>query len=524
MLRIKICLFLSLWLLFLFGCTQGPTKDYGGTLRIGIFHKPTEINPLTTDSSISASLLDLIFSRLVYIRGDGEIRPELAKSWEISPDRLTWTFHLRDDVRFHDGTPLDADDLKFTFESMKNIQRGLSHGLTYVKEVRVLDPHSIRIVLSRPDDLLSNAFASIMIAPRHLLEHETDFSEFNRHPIGSGPYRFVKQDEEEIILEANERYFEGKPHLDRIVIKILPSQEANLSHLIAGKIDMVFLLNPEDYGALSGISDIRIYHNWYPLVYLLTFNMKNQLFKDAEVRRALNLAVDKQQIINRVLNGKGTIAAGTFDTRDRDFNRKVSPFPYRPDLAHRILEEKGWRIDAVDQILKKGKKRFEFSALTMEGDDLNIKALWIIQEQLRKIGVKMNVQTVPFDEYVERVMRKKDFEGTFIYLILRPYYNSNFILWHSSQIEKGINFSSYSNPKVDSSLEKARLSPGLEDRRSAWLEFQQALHDDPPGIFLFWRDMPIAINKRFRGIPEHRMESLRDLVDVWVPKDEQVNH
>ena len=140
----------------------------------------------------------------------------------------------------------------------------------------------------------------IPIAPKHLLDGQANFDQYNSHPIGSGPYRLVKQDSQEIVLEVNDRYFDKKPYLNQIIIKILASQQANLSHLIAGEIDMAFLWNPEDFGALSGIPTIKTYNNWYPILHMLTFDLTNDLFSNSEVRQALNYAVDKQLIVNRL--------------------------------------------------------------------------------------------------------------------------------------------------------------------------------------------------------------------------------
>ena len=521
--RLFFCLLIASGLVIHFtACEKKEKKDYGGVLRIGNFHKPTEINPLTTDSSISANILELLFNNLVRLEPDGSTHPELAESWDISPDNLKWTFHLRRDVRFHDGEPLDAHDVKFTYDTIIKMKRRVDiHELIYAKEFKVLDPYTLQIVLTQPDNLLWTSLGTIFIVPRHLLGNETDFAKYNQHPIGTGPFRFVKQDDKEIVLEANEKYFGGRPYLDRIVVETLLSQQANLSYLIAGKIDMVLLINPEDFGALSQIPTIRIYNNWYPVLHLLTFNLKNPLFANSEVRKALNHAVDKRRIVDRILKGQATVAAGTFDTHGKDFNQGVLPYPYQPDLAAQLLEKQGWRPRKGDYLLEKAGRKFEFSAFTMEGHDLNLKTLQIIQEQFREIGIKMNIEPLAFDEYVERIFRKRIFESNFIYLVFHPFYDNNFSFWHSSQIMDGLNFSSYSNPKVDTLLEEARLSLDPEKRRKALMEFQQVLHDDPPGIFLFWRDMPIAIHKRFRGVPEKRMESLRDLVNVWVPKEEQ---
>jgi peptide/nickel transport system substrate-binding protein len=340
----------------------------------------------------------------------------------------------------------------------------------------------------------------------------------NRHPVGSGPFRYAKRSDQEIVLEAYEHYFQRRPNLDYFVVKILPSQTASLSHLIAGNIDMAFLLNPEDYGALSQISSIKVYDDWYPLLYMVFLNHENGLFKDSAVHRALNLAIDKEKLIERVLKGKGSVAAGTVDDRQANYNRAVSPYPYRPDEAARILKEAGWEDRNHDFILDRDGQKFEFTALSVAGEDLMSKTLQLVQQQLLEIGIRMRVVALPFDEYVRRVVRERTFDANLANLVVRSLYDSNFTYWHSSQIKEGLNFSSYNNPEADRLLDEARFSLDPARRRAAFQEFQKVVHDDPPGIFLFWREMPIAVHSRFRGVPEKRMESLRDLARVWESK------
>lgn len=490
-------------------------KHDGGVLRIGDFIKPTEINPITTDSSISALLVELVFDNLVRFDAEGRVRSEVAERWEESADHLTLTFFLRSGVRFHDGTPLTAGDVKFTYDAVVRGERGgNSSAFESVREMRVLDARTLQIVLAKTDSLLWDHLAHIGIAPRHLLEGNPDFTAFNRHPVGSGPYRFVKQDEKEIVLEAHGAHWGGRPRLDRVVAKILPSQKAGLTNLIAGNIDMIFLLNPNDFGALAKIPSLKTYENWTPMLYLLAFNLENGLLQDPEVRRALNYAVDKTVLVDRVLEGKGTIAAGSFDLDSPDLNPEVGPYPYRPDLAVQMLKQQGWQDRDGDFVLDKAGKKFEFGVVVMEGDDVGTKALTIMQEQWRKIGVRLKIEVVPFDVYAKRVFQTRDFDGVFIFFVSSHLRDNNFGLWHSSQIDGGFNYSSYADPEVDRALEAARRSVDPAGRKKAFSDFQKAVHDNPPGVFLFWRRMPVALHERFRGIPEKRME-MRDLVHVW---------
>lgn len=518
--RRRLVLAVGACLLALTGCGRAPhgvPRTDGGVLRLGIYHHPSEINPITTDSTISANLLDLVFNTLVRLSGDGSVNPELAEHWEISPEGMSWTFHLRKDAVFHDGAALTAHDVKATYDMIRKTERsGYHYSFKFVRDIEVVDPYTLKISFEKSDSFFWSNVGGIGIAPRALIEKDGQFVSFNRRPIGSGPYRFVSQNDQEIVLEATDRYFGGRPSLDRIVVKVLPSQAANVNNLIAGNIDMAFILNPEDYGALSQIRSIRVYDNWYPLLYMVFLNHEQRLFADTRVRQALNLAVDKERLIERLLKGKGAAAAGTVDEGHESHNPAVTPYPYKPRDALRLLQEAGWADRDHDFILDQAGRKFEFAAYAVQGEELSSKALRIIQQQLGEIGVRMVIKVLPFDEYVRVVVRERGFEANVGNLVVRSLYDSNFTYWHSSQIRAGLNFCSYRNAEVDRLLDEARFEVDPAKRREAFQRFQKAIHDDPPGIFLFWRNMPVALHARFRDVPEKRMESLRDLVNVWV--------
>ncbi len=503
---------------FIHGIRSNQEKRIGGVLRLGVFDQPAPINPITTDSTISANLIDLVFDSLVRIEGYQKIRPGLAETWEISSDGLLWIFHLKRGVRFQDGHELQAEDVQFTFEEIRKRKKGGYQNFSeFIEEITTPDDYTVQIKLKQPDQNLWAALGFLGIAPKHLLQNDPDFSSFNRHPVGSGPYRFVSQAPEEIILEANPDYFEGRPYLQSLHVLRLANQTAVLNHLIAEKIDMAFLPNPKDYGALKRIPNLKLYDNWYPLGYMMTLNLKNPLFQDPGVRKALNLAIRKQRLVNKVLFGRGNIAAGTVTPEEPGFDHELKAYEDNPKLADEILESLGWKRDKQNDYVRVRKGlRFEFAALAMEGEEVYLESLRWIQEDLQEVGIRMKIEVLPIEEYLRRVFHERHFDANIIHFISRPYYDNNFSFWHSSQIERGLNFSSYADPRVDHLMEEHRLSLDSNQKIELLKEFQQTLHDDPPGVFLFWRKMPIALHQKFRDVPEKRMESLRDLVKVWM--------
>ncbi|QQR81481.1 MAG: ABC transporter substrate-binding protein [Deltaproteobacteria bacterium] len=478
-------------------------------------HSPTEINPLTTDSSISANLINLIFDPLFICSENGQLIPNIIKKWEILSEGLVWKLELRKDVFFHDQYRLKTSDIKFTYDYLRlKLSRGHSHYLDSVKDIVVDDDDHVSIFLKKADNDFLTALCEFGIAPQHLLEKTSDFSKFNSLPIGSGPYRFVSQSSDSIVLKKNENYFSKFDSLDRIDVKVYKDQKSVLNHLIAGDVEMTFLTNPEDYGALEKIPSIKVYDNWYPRLYLLGFNNSHHLFSEPDIRKALNFAINKQSLIKSVAMNKVFLPRGTLrpDSQEYESYAGNDGIAYNPKEALKILKKNGWSDRNGDFILDKKGKPFEFSTVTFDGENLALQTLKNIQTQLRDVGVLMKIETLPLDQYINRVMRKSDFDAYIINLVSRPYYNNDFVFWHSSQIKDGMNFSHYQNKKVDQLLEEMRSEVDERKRNEMNVNLQNELIASPPGVFLFWRKMPIAVNTRFTGVPEKRMQNLRDLI------------
>ena len=215
---------------------------YGGTLVWGVAYKPTIINPILTTQSVSASLQDLIFNQLIRLNAKGEIEPDLAQSWEISDDGLIYTFHLRKGVKFHDGVECTAEDVKFTFDKIidPQINSPFRPPFQLVKEFKAIDKYTFEVVLNKPSTpFIYNLIRPI--APKHLLENrDLKNTAFNFQPIGTGPFKFKSwSKDDQIILEYNPDYYEGRPYLDRIIVKTYSDSRQLWSALMRQEVDLV---------------------------------------------------------------------------------------------------------------------------------------------------------------------------------------------------------------------------------------------------------------------------------------------
>jgi len=497
-------------------------ETYGDTLIIGDFVKPTIINPILTHSSISASLKGIVFDGLIKLNDKMEPVPHLALSWENSPDGLTWIFHLRGDVKFHDGAELTAEDVKFTFEKIKDPSLNSPYISVFknFKAVRVEDRYTVEIDLENPLPSLP-FYLGVGILPKHLLiGKDLIKAEFNYHPIGTGPFKMESWSEEEIILNANEDYFEGKAHLNQVIVKFFRDQRLVWAELMKGAVDCVFLAYSKNYDIIEKIPDFNVHSFLNPFYYILVFNGDNILFRQKWVRQSLNYAVDKERIVTNVLRGKGQVSSGTIYPQSWAYNKVIEPYPYRPKKAAKLLKKAGWKDTNGNHILDKDGKEFEFLLLIVEGDDVAEACALLTQQQLLDIGISMKVKPLSFPTMYEKFLSTKKFDTSLLPIVSNDP-DKNYLLWHSSQIDHGFNVFSYRNKKVDELLDKGRTTLDTEKREKIYHQFQREIYEDPPGVFLFWRDYLIGIHKRFRGVRIGPAGILNNINEWYVPKEEQ---
>jgi len=467
----------------------------GGTIAIGHSSKPDIINPVLTSETISVNLMNLIFSSLVEFDSIQHPVPDLARGWEISRDGLTWMFFLRDNVKFHDGHPLTAHDVAFTYRSImdpKNMSP-LAERYGLVDKIETEGDYLFRIILKRP-------FAPFIhrlnraIAPRHLLENADLYSTpFNRNPVGSGPFRLVDWTEDDTIMfEANKEYFKkNRPILDRLIFKTYNNRKAALQAIIRGEMDMALDLAASDLLSASRRRAFRVYSAPGASYYAIIFNLKDPVFKDIRVRKALDHAIDKESIIENQLKGHSKICTGPFGVNSWAYNPYVQPTPCDVEKAGELLQQADWRDTDGDGVLDKGGEPFEFS-LTVPNISDNLERIAVaVRAQLMKVGVRVGLvymdnselYKTPFQAILSRVATGAD-----------PDYESNF--WHSKSTN--MNLASYESKFVDDLLELGRQTMDLEKRKTIYHRIHEIIHDDYPAIFLASGCEFIGSNYRLR--------------------------
>lgn len=497
-------------------------KTDGDSLVIGDFFEPTIINPILTHSSISALLKGIIFDGLIKRNDQLEPLPNLALSWENLLNGLTWIFHLRRDVKFHDGADLTAEDVKFTFDKVSDpsIKSPYINIFKNLKSVKVKDRYTVEIHLKNPLPSLL-FYLDVGILPKHLLlGKDLRKAAFNYHPIGTGPFKMERWSEHEIILKANGDYFNGKPHLSEIIVRSFKDQRVVWAELMKGTVDCVFLTYPKNYDIIKKIPKFKVYSFLNPYYYVMAFNEDNILFRMKRVRQALNYAVDKERIVAKVLRGRGQVSSGPIYSQTWEYSKTLEPYPYDPKKAVELLAKAGWKDTNGNHVLDKEGREFEFVLLIVEGDDAFLGCALLIQQQLLDIGIRMTVKPISFSAMYEQFLSTKQFDAALLAMISDDP-DKNYTWWHSSQISGGFNVFSYRNKEVDELLDNGRTTLDNEERSRIYQQFQREIHEDPPGIFLFWRDHLIGIHERFRGVRISPAGILSNINEWYVPKEEQ---
>ncbi|MGL4207758.1 MAG: peptide-binding protein, partial [Candidatus Adiutrix sp.] len=372
---------------------SGDAPVNGDAFITASIGEPSNLIPALATDSASSEINAKIYNGLLKIDENLNIVPDLAESFEISNDGLTITFNLRRDVFWHDGEPYTSRDAMFTYELMADPSTPTAYGEPYiqVKQATAPDDYTFQVTYERPlaRALISWCFGQM---PAHLLKGQNlDAHPLSRLPVGTGPYKLDKWEPgQRVILKANDDYFLGRPFIDQVVMKIIPDLSAQMMELLAGNID-IMNLTPDQYEEKAPDKSFNAHHNLFrysAFTYTyLGFNFANPLFQDLRVRRAVALAIDKDELIDGVLLGLGSLANGPFKADMWANNHNVKPYPYDPEQARALLAEAGWLPKGPKGMLEKDGQKLQFTIMTNQGNKVREQTGLIIQARLAEVGI-----------------------------------------------------------------------------------------------------------------------------------------
>lgn len=484
-----VCLLLAgVLLLGLAACGQTDGGGDGSTL-VYASGDYTRINPAMDEHG---EINILLFNGLTAHDGKNQVVPGLAKSWDYDPDTHTYTFHLEENVQWHDGQPFTAEDVKFTIEAIMDPENGSENAPNYedVEEITVIDDHTVAFRLAAPNVAFLD-YMTMAVLPRHLLEGEDmQTSGFFRAPVGTGPYKLAAWDEgQAITLEKNEDYFKGAANIDRIIFKIVPDDNAQALQMQSGELDLA-LLTPKDARNFEGREGYTVYDMKTSDYRGILFNFWNPYWaENRDLIPAICCGLDRQAILDAVVLGRGVVAYGPLQ-RNVYNNEDVERYDYDPDRARSILEDAGC-VMGENGFYERGGQEIGFVISVGAGDQVRLDIAQAAAQQLREIGVNCTVE----------VPEKVDWGGQMAYLIgWGSPFDADDHTYKVFGTGKGANYSGYSNPLVDRYLTEARQTDDPVKRAEAYDKFQEALADDPAYAFICYIDADYVSSARIRGI------------------------
>lgn len=506
---------------------------YGGSFTEGIVGIPRFINPLLAVSDADRDLTALTYSGLMRATSNGTLIPDIAATYEISDEGLIYTFTIKEDAVFHDGTPVTADDIVFTVtkaqdNALKSPKRASWDGVTVEK----IGEHQVRFTLKQPyAPFLENT--TIGILPKHIWDNvsieQFNFSQFNIEPVGSGPYRVknITRDKSGIPVSYTMVSFKdfalGRPYINEITIKFYANEEELTEAFDGGDVESVNALSPKTANELSKNGG-HILRSPLPRVFGIFFNQNQApVLLDNAVREALDTAVDRKAIVEAVLYGYGTAIEGPippgslgYATREENTADKESQ---RLQSARDILEKNGWKRgeDGIyEKKIKKKTERLSFSISVPNVAELKNVAE-MVSVAWRTLGADVEIKIFETGDLNQNVIRPRKYDALlFGEIIGRD--TDLFAFWHSSQRnDPGLNIALYANSVADKLLENARSINDTDTRIAKYEKFQNEILDDIPAVFLYAPDFIYLLPNRVHGIepgpvttPSERFLNIRE--------------
>lgn len=473
--------------------TEAPA--YGGEFTEGAIGEPRHINPLLSQSNdADKDLVNLVYSGLMKHNDRGKIVPDLAKSFEVSTDGLNYTVYLREDVLWHDGEKFTADDVIFTITTAQDPDFGSLQRINW-QGVDVEKANDYTVIFR-----LKNKYAqfpnnlTLGIMPQHLWQEVRPInfalSELNLKPIGTGPFKFdrVKEDKDGRIQSyefiAFKEYHNEEPYIDRVVIKFYPTEDTLVQAYNQNDIDNISLISPRSLEKVKFKQRINIHELKMPRYFALFFNQnQSSNLSEKNIRLAISHAVNKQELIDKVLSGRGIAAWSPLIQELLESPSEVKRYEHDIEQANSILDASGWDNKTAEGIRTKGNKLLSIEITTSTWPEL-AEVADQIKLQLKEVGIGVTVRVLPSAE-LQQAIKERNYESLLFGAILNTDQDP-FSLWHSSQKrDPGLNLSLYDNNAADRLLEEARQALNPLERAQRYADFERVMADDIPAVFLY---------------------------------------
>lgn len=482
--------------------TDGAAQ--GGTLRVAVPATPTGY-PILQAGGLADNIVGKFLTEGLTRYAEDSLTtvvPSLATSWEANEDATVWTFELREDVTWHDGEPFTAEDVAFTFDliTTEGIGARSAGQIASLQSVEVVDDYTVEMTFAEPHSTLPIMVAYNMgILPKHILADQdpSEPTAYLENPIGTGPFEFESGTAgSSWVMTRNDDWWGGEANLDQLVFNVVPDMNATVAQLRSGDVD-VALVQPRQADTLEGAEGLTV--SAVPQVnyfYVATVNNVGP-FDSAEVRRALNYAIDKDAIIETVIRGYGTPATSPIPPALDVYHRTdLEPYPYDPERAREILADEGWEENA-DGLLERDGEVLAIELTTSDGVLDGPQLAEVMKQQLEEIGVRATINMVEFAQLWTGVFAG-EIDASVEYLVSPPSPD----VYNDLACDGGRNRFFYCNEAADELLRQARATTDVEEQQELYGQFQELLHDNPPGIYLYYPQEVRVLSSRVQGFPD----------------------
>lgn len=477
------------------------------TLSYHLPSDPINLNPVISEDAYSHAIAARIFENLIDRDPKTlQFKGMIAEKWTIGGDKLTYTFNLRKNIVFHDGKPLTAEDILYSYKMLMDDKIPNAHKKVYYKDVQSIsapDAYTIVFKMKKPYAFALEHLGGFEIIPKHIYSvgnFMTDERNF-RGPVGSGPYKFGEwKNGTRVVLTRFEEYWGLKPDIRKLEYPIIKSEAVALQALKKGDVDS-YNLKPLQWTRQTNSEKFN--HDFQKIKYLATsyryvgYNMRTAPFDDRRVRTAMAHLMDLERVRTTILESLAEITTGPFLQQSLQYNKKLKPLAYDPAKAIALLKEAGYAPDARGHLAKNG-KALEIEFMIPAGGGFYDQFISIIKEDFHKAGITLTPRKLEFQTLLEKI-NKRDFQAVVLGwssgVESDPYQ-----LWHTSQRDKGHNFTGFGNGESDGIIEKARVTFDPAQRNELYHRFHEIVYNEQPYTFLYTSYALIALHRRFENV------------------------
>jgi peptide/nickel transport system substrate-binding protein len=506
---------------------------HGGTYVEGIAGQPHLLNPLLSGlNPVDQDLCSLIFTGLTRLGEDGKVEPDLARDWEIGADGLTYTFRLRTNAYWHDGTPVTADDVILTIKLLQDPEFAgppeLGADVWRMVDIEKIDRRTVQFRLSEPYAPFLDC-TTVGILPAHKIAGtraaDLATSSFNMAPVGSGPFQVEEIESEEgdissIVLRHFPRYYRARPYLDRLQFRFYPDYGEALDAYEAGEVEGVARVRTGDLAQARELTGLNLFSAQiaeYGIVLLNLDDPERPFFQEQEIRQALMLGLDRERLINDVLQGQGLVTDSPILPGTWAYS--VDTPVYRRDLeqAQMLLEEAGWIKPTKADRRFKGSDALAFTLLT-SNDPRREAVAEMLAKQWAELGVDVTVESVSAAD-LRQAVELRDFQAALVHLKL-PGDPDPYPFWHETQVESGQNYTGFVHRRVSEVIEQARVTPNENRRLVLYEEFQQLFAEQLPSLPLYVPIYTYGVDERINDVQigplMHPSDRFRTILNWWI--------